>query len=120
LYRDGSKRFSSTSSASLSTLEVTVPPPPATWKNCSSWNSQASTVWARNTVSTFGTGARMPCSAKKKNVLASLRSASCMLPETSSAKITAAFIAGVARLTSWRKRRSSLTNGTALPARRGA
>jgi hypothetical protein len=62
----------------------------------------------------------MPCSAKKKNCLASLLCASSMLPDTSSAKITAAFIEGVARLTSWRKRRSSLTMGTgfACTARR--
>src|SRR5438067_1810226 len=52
----------------------------------------------------------MPCSAKKKNCLASRRCASSIEPETSSAKITAALVAGEGRRTSWRKRRSSLTS----------
>ena len=53
---------------------------------------------AMNGVSTFAYWRRMPCSAKKKKVLASWRSVSPMLPETSIAKITAALVAGVCAL----------------------
>src|SRR4051812_5288 len=97
-----------TSSARRATLEVTVPPEDEAWKNWLSSNSQACAACARNTVSTFAYCRRMPCSAKKKNCLARRRCASSIEPETSSAKITAALVAGDGRLTSWRKRRSSL------------
>ena len=39
--------------AALKALEACVPPPPVTWKNCSSENSHASSVCATNTISTF-------------------------------------------------------------------
>ena len=98
-----------------------MPPLEEAWKNWLSSNSQASAAWARNTVSTLAYWRRMPCSAKKKNCLARRRCASSMLPETSSAKITAALVAGVARFTSWRKRRSSLVIGDRVGLdRRGA
>src|SRR5580765_5853143 len=100
-------------SASFATLEVTVPPLEDAWKNWLSSNSQASAAWARNTVSTLAYWRRMPCRAKKKNCLARRRCASSMLPETSRAKITAAFIAGLERFTSCRKRRSSSMIATA-------
>src|SRR5256885_1622915 len=99
-----------TSRARRGTLEVTVPPLEEAWKNWLSSNSHACAAWARNTVSTLAYWRRMPCRAKKKNCLARRRCASSMLPETSSAKITAALVAGKGRFTSWRKRRSSLTS----------
>ena len=105
---------------SLNALEDTVPPLPVVWKNWLSLNSQASAAWAMNAISTLAYWRRMPCSAKKKNVLASWRSASPMLPETSSAKITAALVAGVGRCTSWRKRRSSSVNGAGFGLDRAA
>src|SRR6267378_1011875 len=86
-----------TSSASRATVEVTVPPLEDAWKNWLSSNSQACAACARNTVSTLAYWRRMPCSAKKKNCLASRRCASSMLPETSSAKITAALVEARAR-----------------------
>src|SRR6266404_958607 len=99
-----------TSSASRATVEVTVPPLDEAWKNWLSSNSQAWAACARNTVSTLAYWRRMPWSAKKKNCLASRRCASSIEPETSSAKITAALVAGEGRRTSCRKRRSSLTS----------
>ena len=57
------------------------------------------------------TGAGCPAARRRRTSWRAGAAASSMLPETSSAKITAALIAGVARLTSWRKRRSSLVNG---------
>src|SRR5919108_410266 len=98
-----------TSSARRATVELTVPPLEEAWKNWLSSNSHACAACARKTVSTLAYWRRMPCSAKKKNCFASRRCASSMLPETSSAKITAAFIEGVGRFTSCRKRRSSFT-----------
>src|SRR5205085_3106977 len=107
-----------TSRARRATVEVTVPPLEEAWKNWLSSNSHACAAWARNTVSTLAYWRRMPCSAKKKNCFASRRSASSIEPETSSAKITAALVAGEGRRTSCRKRRSSLTSeiGSSLTA----
>src|SRR5438309_3274129 len=98
------------SSARRATVEVTVPPLEEAWKNWLSSNSQAWAAWAKNTVSTLAYWRRMPCSAKKKKCLARRRCASSIEPETSSAKITAALVAGEGRRTSCRKRRSSLTS----------
>src|SRR3954449_10827602 len=108
-----------TSSARRATVEVTVPPLEEAWKNWLSSNSQACAAWARNTVSTLAYWRRMPCSAKKKNCLASRRCASSIEPETSSAKITAALVAGEGRRTSWRKRKSSLTSEIGSPSAGG-
>ena len=84
----------------LKPVEETVPPVPLTWKNSGSVNSHASVVWATNTVSSERYSRRNPCTTQKKNVLASLRSRSDMLPETSSMKNTTACTAG------WRRRAS--------------
>src|SRR4051812_566637 len=105
-----------TSSARRATVEVTVPPLEDAWKNWLSSNSHACAAWARNTVSTFAYWRRMPCNAKKKNCLARRRCASSIEPETSSAKITAALVAGEGRRTSWRKRRSSFTSEIGSPS----
>src|SRR5919197_5302018 len=99
-----------TSSARRATVEVTVPPLEEAWKNWLSSNSHACAACARNTVSTLAYWRRMPCRAKKKNCFASRGCASSIEPETSSAKITAALVAGEGRFTSWRKRRSSFTS----------
>src|SRR5215472_2545964 len=91
----------------FSPVEATVPPVPLTWKKSGSLNSQASVVCATNSVSIDLYSRRSPCTTQKKKVLASLRSRSDMLPETSSMKNTTACTAGWRRRASWRKRRSS-------------
>ena len=98
-----------------------MPPLDEAWKNWLSSNSHACAAWAMNATSTLAYWRRRPCSAKKKNCLATAAGASSMLPETSSAKITTALVDGVGRLTSWRKRRSSLAMATGVvSAPRGA
>src|SRR5207302_439614 len=87
--------------------EATVPPVPDTWKKSGSLNSHASVVCATNTVSSERYSRRSPWTTQKKKVLASLRSRSDMLPETSSMKNTTACTAGWRRLASCRQRRSS-------------
>src|SRR6185437_949715 len=90
-----------------SPVEATVPPVPDTWKKSGSLNSHASVVCATNTVSSERYSRRRPCTTQKKKVLASLRSRSDMLPDTSSMKNTTACTAGCLRRASCRKRRSS-------------
>src|SRR5580658_2161604 len=107
LLRAGLKRASMISRTLSNPVEATVPPVPVTWKKSGSLNSQASVVWATNSVSMERYWRRSPCTTQKKNVLASLRSRSDMLPETSSMKNTTACTAGWRRRASWRKRRSS-------------
>ena len=75
-----------------------MPPLPVTLKKSGSLNSQASVVWATNTMSSALYSRRRPAATQKKNVFASWRSRSDMLPETSSRKNTAARSAG------WRRR----------------
>ena len=94
---------------SLKAVDETVPPVPLVWKNCDSLNSQASAECATNT-DRFRVLAPDALHAQKKNVFASWRSVSPMLPDTSSAKITAAFVAGRSR-TSCRNRKSSSVKG---------
>ncbi len=107
LWRAGLKRVSMISRTLFRPVEATVPPVPVTWKKSPSANSHASVVWATNTVSSERYSRRRPCTTQKKKVLASLRSRSDMLPETSSMKNTTAWTAGCRRRASCRKRRSS-------------
>src|SRR6185312_2345686 len=105
----------------LNPVEETVPPVPLTWKNSDSLNSQASVVCATNSVSSERYSRRRPCTTQKKTVLASLRSRSDMLPDTSSMKNTTACTAGCLRRASCRKRRSSsvkvgVARGAPVPA----
>ena len=77
-----------------------MPPLPLTWKNSLSANSQASAVWATNTRSRPSrTGGGCPAARRRRTSWRACARASSMLPETSSAKITAALVAGAARLT---------------------
>jgi hypothetical protein len=108
------------SSARRKALEAMVPPMPLTWKNSPRENSQAWVVWAIKRVSTLAYLRRMPCSAKKKKDLASLRSSLGHAGRHVDGEQDDRAGAGPRRATSWRKRRSSLVNGTgsACTARR--
>ena len=103
-------RSASRRARAANALEATVPPLEDAWKNWLSSNSQACAAWARNTVSTLRTGGGCPAARRRRTAWRACAAPRPCCPRRRARRSPPRSSPALARLTSWRKRRSSLMN----------